>query len=265
MRSSAARAGALLLAAACAAGCSWHRPGEANPVAIAPEGHPMPSEGLGIAEVIALAESAEQGDFSADAEVLRVAKVTDKIWEDVPVRDARRSGLALDPAAEYVVVARRECSDWTSDRDRWTEERASWFLLVDGKLAAWDHFAFGPQCGIAESFRPVRAGSPSLVTERDLLRWLEQRHPPGKLPIELRYLRGRAFASADRIAEARAMLHFGDDAVEANEQLFEVRETTEEERAVYDREARRLGDLRALLTAELREAEARVAAAAPER
>jgi len=256
MRSLLARSGALLLAAALGAGCSWHRPGEANAVAATPEGHPMPSEGLGIAEVIALAETNEQGDFSADAEVLRVAKVADKIWEDVPLRSARRGDLALDPAAEYVVVASRECSDWTSERDRWSDERASWFLFVGGKLAAWDHFAFGPHCGIAESFRPVRADSPSLVTERDLLRWLEQRHPPGKLPVELRYERGRAFAQAGRVQEARAMLRFGDDAVDAKEQLFEVRQTTEEERAAYDREARRLGDLRAELTAAIREAEA---------
>jgi hypothetical protein len=262
MRSSLARAGALLLAATFAAGCSWHRPGEANPVAIAPDGHPMPSEGLGIAEVIALAETAEQGDYSADAEIVRVARVSDKIWVDVPVRAARRGDLALDPAAEYVVVAHRECSDWTTDRDRWTDDRASWFLFAGGKLAAWDHFAFGPHCGIAESFRPIRAGSPSLVTERDLLRWLEQRHPPGKLPVELRYERGRAFAAAGRIAEARAMLHFGDDAIDAREQLFEVREVTEDERAAYDREARRLGDLRAEVTAAIREAEARAAAEA---
>jgi hypothetical protein len=260
MRSTAARAGALLVAAGCAASCSWHRPGEANVVAAAPAGHPMPSAGLAIAEVIALAETTEQGDFSADAEVLRVAKVADKIWEDVSVRDARRGGLALDPAAEYVVVVRRECSDWTGDRDRWSDERASWFLFVGGRLAAWDHFAFGARCGLAESFRPVAAGSPSLVTERDLLRWLEQRQPPGRLPIELRYARGRAFAAAGRIAEARAMLRFGDDAVDANEQLFAVREATEEERAAFDAEARRLGDLRAELTAEIRAAEARAAA-----
>ena len=49
MRASLARAGALLLAVACA-GCSWHRAGEANVVAATPAGHPMPSEGLGIAE-----------------------------------------------------------------------------------------------------------------------------------------------------------------------------------------------------------------------
>lgn len=262
MRTSLARAGALLLATAFAAGCSWHRPGEANAVAATPEGLPMPSEGLGIAEVIALAETTEQGDYSADAEVLRVAKVTDKIWEDVSVRSARRGDFALDPAAEYVVVARRDCSDWTRDRDRWSDERASWFLFVGGKLAAWDHFAFGAHCGIAESFRPVDAGSPSLVTERDLLRWLEQRLPPGKLPVELRYERGRAFAAAGRIAEARAMLRFADAAIDAKEQLFEVRETTEEERAAYDREARRLGDLRAEITSAIREAEAREAAGA---
>ena len=205
----------------------------------------MPSEGLGIAEVIALAESAEQGDFSADAEVLRVAKVADKIWEDVSVRAARRGDLALDPAAEYVVVARRECSDWTSDRDRWSDERASWFLLVGGKLAAWDHFAFGPHCGIAESFRPVarrlaeprhRARPAALARAAPSARQAADRAP---LRARARLRCGRPDRGGARHAALRRRR------VEANEQLFEVRETTEEERAVYDREARRLGDLRA--------------------
>jgi len=260
MRHFLVRAGALAVAAACAADCSWHRPGEANTVAVAPEGHPMPREGMPIGAVIALAETTEQGDFSADAKVLRVAKVAGGLWEDVSPRAARRAEFAPDPGAEYVIVVRRECSDWTSDRDRWSDDRASWFLFVAGRLAAWDHWAFGAHCGLAESFRPVHAGSPSLVTERDLLRWLEQRHPPGRIPTELRYQRGTAFAAAGRLEEARAMLHFADDAVDAREQLFEVRQSTEAERAAFDAEARRLADLRDELTAAIRAAESRAAA-----
>jgi hypothetical protein len=56
------------------------------------------------------------------------------------------------------------------------------------------------------------------------------------------------------------MLHFGDDAVEAREQLFEVRQSTEAESAAFDAEARRLADLRDELTAAIRAAETRAAA-----
>jgi hypothetical protein len=251
---------ALALATALAAGCSWHRHGEANAVAAAEGGLPQPAEGMSIAEVVALAEVEESGDLSADAEVLRVAKISGGIWEDVSIRTARRADFAPAQDADYVVVANRTCSDWTG-RERWSDDRASWFLLPGGRLAAWDHWTFGARCGLSNDLRPVAEGSPSRTNERDLLRWLEQRHPPGRIPTELRIQRGRAFAAAGRLAEARAMLRYADDALLSREDLFESRETTEEERAAFEAEGKRLRDLRADLSSEVRAAEARAAEA----
>jgi hypothetical protein len=223
-RTAAAPAFAFALAAAIASGCSWHRAGEANLVAPPPAELAAPRAGLSLGEAIALAEAEEQGDFSTDAEVLRVAKIADGIWEDVPTRAARNGTLPLDANAEYVVIAHRTCSDWTTDRDRWSDDRASWFLFADGTLVAYDHWNFGAHCGLANAFRPAPPDSPSRATERDLLRWLEQRHPPGRIPIELRVSRGRAFAQSGRLEEARALLRFADDEITTREDLFEARE-----------------------------------------
>jgi hypothetical protein len=256
------RAAALvLLASAAAAGCSWRRAGEADAVAPATAGVPLPSEGMTLGEAIAVVETEEPGDFSISAEVLRVAKIAGGIWEDVSTRAARRPDFAPAADAEYVVVARRTCSDWATTRDRWSDDRASWFLFAGGKLVAFDHWTFGPRCALGNAFAPVPAGSPNVVTERDLLRWLEQRHPPGKIPMELRFARGRAFAAAGRLPEARAILRFSDDALDYREDVFEVRESTEEERSAFDAESRRLRDLRADLSTAIREAEARAAGA----
>jgi hypothetical protein len=247
----------LVVAAALGAGCSWHRTGEANATAAAPTDVAQPQEGMSLALAIALAETEEQGGFSADAEVERVAKIAGGMWEDVSVRGARNGTVAAEPGAEYVMIAHRTCSDWTTDRDRWSDDRASWFLFVDGKLAAYDHWTFGAHCGLANAFRPVAVDSPSRGTERDLLRWLEQRHPPGAIPIELRIQRGRAWAAAGRIEEARRMLRYADDAIVSREDLFESRETTEAERAAFEVEGRRLRDLRADLSSDVRAAEAK--------
>lgn len=237
------------------AGCAWHSPGAADAVAPAEGALAEPEPGASLAEVIALAEAREGGGFSVESDLERVARVHDGIWEDVPARSARRPDFAAEPGAEYVVVVRRSCRDWEG-RERWSDERASWFLLRDGRLSAYDHWRFGPRCSLLGAFRPVPADSPARATERDLRRWLDQRHPPGRLPIELRFRRGIAYASAGRLAEARAALRFGDGALVSREDLFEKREVTPAEAEAFELEGRRLRALREDLRAAIQRAEA---------
>jgi len=241
-------------AAFAAAGCSWHGPGEANEVSPVSPALPVPAEGAALAEVFAVADAVEEGPFSASAELLRVSKIAGGVWEEVPAERARRADFALDPAADYVVVVARECSDWES-RERWSDERTSWFLLREGRLAAYDHWTFGPRCSLGNAFRPVAAGSPSRTNQRDLLRWLEQRRPPGRVPVELRFQRGHAYVAAGRLEEAGAMLRFADDALAAREELASPREQSPEEEAAFEAEGERLRGLRADLSKAIREAE----------
>ena len=241
------------LAALAAAGCSWHRFGEADAVAAFPAELPLPAEKMSLPQVLALAELTERGAFRVRADALRVSKIADGIWEEVPIGRARRQDFAPAPGADYVAVVLRDCRDWEG-RERWSDERASWFLLPGGRLAAWDHYTFGPRCGVGNTFRPVEEGSPSRGNERDLLRWLEQRHPPGRIPLELRFSRGHGYVAAGRLGEAGAMLRFADDALAAREELEDPREVTPEEEAAFETEGRRLRGLRADLSAAIRDA-----------
>jgi len=245
-----------LLAAGCLAvpGCSWHRPGEANAIAPPAGDAAAPEAGASLAEVLALAGVREDGSFSVDAELQRVSRVSEGVWEDVPARNARRTDFAPDASADYVVVVRRSCRDWAG-RERWQDERASWFLLPGGRLAAFDHWTFGPRCALANAFRPLPADSPSRVTERDLLRWLDQRHPPGRLPVEIRFQRGAAYAETRRLEEAKAMLRFADDALQSREDLFEKREVSTAEAEAFEAEGRRLRALRNDLRSAIQRAE----------
>ena len=188
-------------------------------------------------------------------ELRRVARVSEGIWEDVPARRARGPEFASEAGVDYVVVVRRDCRDWEG-RERWSDERASWFLLREGRLEAYDHWRFGPRCSLRSALRPVAADSVARATERDLRRWLDQRHPPGRLPVELRFQRGVAYAEAGRLAEARAALHFGDGALVNREDLFEKREVTPAEAEAFEIEGRRLRALREDLRAAIQRAEA---------
>ena len=245
-------AGSLLALLLGAAGCSWHRAGEADAV-WEPGDLPAPAPGLGLAETLALAGVREPGDFSVRTELVRISRIRDRIWEEVPTRSVT-SSEALDPAADYVVVVRRECRDWVA-RERWSDDRASWFLLPGGGLEAFDHWTFGPRCAVGNRFRPLPDDSPSRSNERDLLRWLDQRHPPGPIPLEIRFDRGQAFAAAGRLAEAKAMLRFVDDSLQSREDLFEKRAVSAEEAAAFEAEGRRLRGRRADLDAAIRRAE----------
>jgi hypothetical protein len=237
-----------------AAGCSWHRAGDADAIAAAAAGA-APAPGMTLLEVLALAEVREQGPFRVAAEIARIAKVGGGFWEDVSERSARRADFAAEPGADYVIVVLRDCRDWEG-RERWSDERASWFLLHQGRLVGFDHWTFGPRCAVANAYGPVPAESPARATERDLLRWLEQRHPPGRIPLELRFQRGGALVAAGRLDEARAMLRFGDDALDSREHLHRPREGTPEEAEAFEVEGRRLRGLRADLSAAIRRAEA---------
>jgi hypothetical protein len=248
------RAGLAAAAALLAAGCSWHRAGDADAVAADTAGLSAPAPGMTLAEVLALADAREQGDFRISVERVRLSKVAGGLWEPVPERRARSADFAPEPGADYVVVLRRDCRDWEG-RERWSDERASWFLLHGGRLAGFDHWSFGPRCAVANAYAPVAADSPARGTERDLLRWLEQRYPPGHLPVEVRFGRGRALAAAGRLDEARAMLRFGDDALDAREHLHRPREATAEESEAFEAEGRRLRGLRANLSEAIRQAE----------
>jgi hypothetical protein len=243
-----------LALAGLAGACSWHRAGDADAAALAPSDVPRPALGMDLVSVLAVAQATEEGPFRAESEVVRVSRVRAAEWSEIDVDRAERGEYAPEAGTDTVVVALRTCRDW-QDRERWSDERASWFLLHGSRLVAFDHWGFGPRCALSNAFRPSRDDAPTRPTERDLLRWLEQRHPPGRVPTALRFERGAEFLAAGRLAEAKAMLKFGDDGIQTREDLFETRIASEEEHAEYERETERLRGLRGDLSDAIRRAE----------
>jgi hypothetical protein len=146
------------------------------------------------------------------------------------------------------VLAVRRCGDWTG-REHWAAERTSWFVLRDGKLAAFDHWSFGPRCAVANAFAP---SPPELLeTERTLRRFVDQRHPPAPVPLAIRFRRGLAFFAAGRVQEARAELAAGDQGLAARQDLYRAGEHSERAQEAFRAESEELYALREQLSTAL--------------
>ena len=235
---------ALLIASTALLGaCAWHDHGAAGALLEPPAGVPAPALGMGVADVLAVARASEAGGIGVHLRELRVSRVTDGIWQEVSPKDAAR-----DPGRELVVLAVRRCGDWTG-REHWEAERTSWFVLQGGALTAFDHWSFGPRCTVGNAFVP---SPPALLaTERDLLRFVDQRHPPAPAPLAIRFQRGLAFLGAGRVAEARAELAAGDEGLAARQDLYKEGEHSPLAQETFRLESEELYTLREQLSAAL--------------
>jgi len=234
---------AALLASGLLAGCTWHASERAGAFPEPFAEVPTPPLGAGLSDVLAVAHAKESGGIEVDLREFRLSRVTDGFWEEVDAKDAAR-----DPHGELAVIAVRRCGDWTG-RDHWKAERASWFVLQGGALAAYDHWTFGPRCTLGNAFAP---SPPALLdTERTLRRFVDQRHPPAPPPLAIRFRRGLAYLAAGRVEEARAELQAGDQALAARQDLYEDRAPSELYDEAFRLESEQLFDLREELSAAL--------------
>ena len=82
----------------------------------------------------------------------------------------------------------------------------AWYLLPEGRLAAYDHYRFEDECGAANEFRAAR-GERAAV-EREAMERVAGAGP--RFTLEQAYARGLAYVEAGRLDEARAMLLIGE-------------------------------------------------------
>jgi hypothetical protein len=230
------------LVAALALGCA----GASGP---APrEGTRRPEPGLGVDAALSLLDAAaSDGTYTLQAEDPFVSRIEDGVWQEVDPRATNGSGADVHVA----VAARRVCSDWrfrTEEKliDHSAEARASWFLLRNGGLVAWDHWTFGPTCRLENHFRPAR--DEDRDTERALLRFVDQRLPDPAPSPEIRFARGHAYLEAGRLKEAQRMLRSGDRAIDFWVASYAHHELSPERRAVLDDRERKLRSARVQLS-----------------
>jgi hypothetical protein len=124
------------------------------------------------------------------------------------------AALGGDAKGDYAVVALVRCLSEV-DMKRYGGEKVAWYVLEDGRLAAWNHYDFADNCVGSIDFRPAKAADAPLVAhERATVAYAEANYPAGMGHVGEYYLQGLVYVGAGRIDEARAMLEKGDATVD---------------------------------------------------
>ena len=198
-----------------------------------------PALGDPIALLVTKLHHAEGAPTPVELRELRAMAVDREPWQP------------LDPAVagsypgEVGVIAGRRCT-WREGLSRHQTDRASWFLLDEGALTAFDHQGFGPACESRPAFEPAAADQVAL--ERSLMRYLSQRWPVSEIPGEQRLARGLRLLERGRSEDAASELYALDrriDELERRQTEYETPDALERER-LRDEE-QRLRPLRAQL------------------
>jgi hypothetical protein len=198
-----------------------------------------PALGDPIALLVTKLHHAEGAPSGVELRELRAMAVDREPWQP------------LDPAVagsypgEVGVIAGRRCT-WREGLRRQQTDRASWFLLDEGVLTAFDHQGFGPTCESRPAFEPAAADQVAL--EKTLMRYLSQRWPVTEIPGEQRLARGLRLLERGRRDDAAYELYALDrriDELERRQTEYETPDAIERDR--LRREEARLRPLRAQL------------------
>jgi len=164
----------------------------------------FPSEDADVQQTIA-AVSAPAHGYKRTVLQLTVWRIQGERWSEVPAEEVLRG--AAPSGGDFAVAATLQC-EFDDGRARFLRGAQVWYLLLDDRLAAYDHYEFVRACDLQNAFHPAPA---SLArTERTLVSRLGTCNPACASSQLESYEKGRAFARAERFDDARAMLQQGD-------------------------------------------------------
>ena len=159
-----------------------------------PPGVPAgPLLGDSLATLLAKLPHPDEAGPTVEVTELRLLAVDAQPWAALAVADAERASGAVG------VIAGRRCVAWQGTR-RLRMDRASWFLLRDGQLVAFDHDGFAAHCAPRPLFEPASAADVPL--ERMLARYVSQRWTSDAVPAEDRLARGLRLLAQGREDDA---------------------------------------------------------------
>jgi hypothetical protein len=205
-----------------------------------------PALGDPLALLVTKLSHAEGAPADVAVRELRIIAVDREPWQTLDAEAA-----AAHPG-ELGVVTGRRCT-WREGLERHQVDRASWFLLSEGALRAFDHQGFGAECASRPGFEPANAGQVPL--ERTLMRYLSQRWPVAEIPADQRLARGLALLDRGRTEDAGYELQALDRRIEeVSRRQNDVDTPDEAERRSLREEEARLRPERAQLYHALRAA-----------
>jgi hypothetical protein len=170
------------------------------------EGAEFPAKGATLPETLDHIVAPRTTNALVTTRDLRVLRIDVEPWQEIPKGDVKAGALGPQ-GARYAVVASLYCySD--ADHQRLFQEDTAWYLLPEGRLAAWNHYEFGDACTVLNEFEPARGNQAS--DEKHLLEYVKKSFPSSGVHVNELYLHGIAYAHAGRTDDAQAMLDAGD-------------------------------------------------------
>jgi hypothetical protein len=166
----------------------------------------FPSADADVQQTIA-AVSAPAHGYQRTVLQLLVWRIEGARWTEVPSEEI--AGAQAPPSGDFAVAATIQCG-FDDGQARFYRGAQVWYLLLDDRLVAYDHYDFVPGCELRNSFRP--APGALAQSEHALVARLGTCDPDCATSKAEFYEKGRAFARAERFEEARAMLQQGDAA-----------------------------------------------------
>jgi hypothetical protein len=170
------------------------------------EGAAFPEKGATLPETLDHIVPPRTTNAMVTARDLRVLRIDVEPWQEIPTSEAK-SGGTPPQGARYAVLASLYCHADVNHR-YFTQEKLSWYLLPEGRLAAWDHHEFGDACVVLDEFEPARGNQ--VPDEKNLLTYAKKSFPPSVVHVNELYEHGIAYARAGRLDDAQAMLDAGD-------------------------------------------------------
>ncbi|HXX49561.1 MAG TPA: hypothetical protein VEN47_15130 [Myxococcota bacterium] len=163
----------------------------------------FPSEDADVQQTIA-AISAPAHGYKRTVLQLTVWRIQGDRWAEVP--DEVLRGPAPS-SGDFAIAATLQC-EFDDGQARFLRGAQVWYLLLDDRLAAYDHYEFVRACDLQNAFRPAPGSLAGM--ERTLVSRLGTCNPACASSQLESYEKGRAFARAERFDDARAMLQQGD-------------------------------------------------------
>jgi hypothetical protein len=213
----------------------------------------FPTAGASLSDTLGSLVGKRRSNAQVQARDVRVLRIDVEPWTPVDRADAEAGRLPSEPSARYAVVASFNCQA-VVNQQRYHGEKTGWYLLPAGRLAAWDHYAFGDACTMFDLFQP--ATGELVADEKRLAAWIEKNAPRSVVHARETYTKGIAYARAGRIDDARASLAAGDAAFDSTAERKILTNDGRDQVATSDRGALR-GDSREALVRAIAEAEAK--------
>lgn len=170
----------------------------------------VPRKGATLHETLAGLYAPPVADYSRFISKLDVVRLEDG-GSIVLASEEIHAAIAEDTPGDYGVVAIVRCQS-KYNLKRYMTEKVAWYLLLQGKLVAYDHYDFVDLCTVFNEFVPARADA--LALEELVISHRDANFPKSMEHTGQFYSKGLAYLAAKRTEDARRMLMAGDAALD---------------------------------------------------